>query len=95
MICNLGNEEPRFYVYTMEMGRVIDRATRGFAVRAREDAQAMAQETGLDGAQWLIEGRRGQTYHAIDRWSPRGTVHDLGSLFFDLAGPPLAGIDLY
>jgi hypothetical protein len=53
------------------------------------------EEVGLDGAQWLIEGRRGQTYHAIDRWSPRGAVHDLGRLFFDLAGPPLAGVELY
>jgi hypothetical protein len=50
---------------------------------------------GLDGAQWLVEGRRGGLYHAVHRWSPGGTVHDLGRLFFSLAGRPLAGIDLY
>ena len=49
---------------------------------------------GFDGAQWLIEGRRGDIYHAIHRWSPRGAVRDIGRLFFDLAGPPLATIDL-
>lgn len=25
---------------------------------------------GADGAQWLLEGRRGDQYHAVDRWSP-------------------------
>jgi hypothetical protein len=25
---------------------------------------------GLDGARWIIEGRRGQRYHAVDWWSP-------------------------
>lgn len=25
---------------------------------------------GLDGAQWLLEARRGNDYHAVDRWSP-------------------------
>lgn len=25
---------------------------------------------GLDGAQWILEGRRGQTYHLWDVWSP-------------------------
>lgn len=25
---------------------------------------------GADGAQWLLEGRRGNQYHAVDRWSP-------------------------
>jgi hypothetical protein len=50
---------------------------------------------GLDGAWWLIEGRRGDVYHAINRWSPGGAVRDLGRLFFALAGPPLAKVDLY
>ena len=50
---------------------------------------------GLDGAQWLIEGRRGATYHFVSRWSPGGVVRDLGRLFFALAGPPLAHIELY
>jgi hypothetical protein len=25
---------------------------------------------GADGAQWLLEARRGSEYHAVDRWSP-------------------------
>lgn len=25
---------------------------------------------GLDGAQWVLEGRRGDEYHAVDRWTP-------------------------
>jgi hypothetical protein len=50
---------------------------------------------GLDGADWLIEGRRGDTYHAIHRWSPEGAIHDLGRVFFELAGPPLSGVRLY
>ena len=49
----------------------------------------------LDGAQWLIKGRRGDIYHSVDRWSPEGAVHDLGRLFFALAGPPLASVELY
>ncbi|WP_316171537.1 MULTISPECIES: hypothetical protein [unclassified Bradyrhizobium] len=49
---------------------------------------------GLDGAQWLIEGRRGDVYHSVDRWCPRGALHDLGRLFFALAGPALRGMRL-
>ena len=25
---------------------------------------------GLDGAQWILEGRKGEQYHVVDRWSP-------------------------
>ena len=39
---------------------------------------------GLDGAQWIIEARRGQTYHIVDRWSGGG-IHFLGLLFLELA----------
>lgn len=45
------------------------------------------ERTGLDGAQWLIEGWRNDTYHWVDRWSPAGKVRILGGLFFALAGP--------
>jgi hypothetical protein len=34
-------------------------------------------------------------YRAIKRWSPGGAIHDLGRTFLDLAGPPVADIDLY
>jgi hypothetical protein len=51
---------------------------------------------GLDGAFWTIEGRRKDIFRAVSRWSPRDeAVHDLGRLFFDLAGPPLVEIKLY
>jgi hypothetical protein len=51
---------------------------------------------GLDGAFWTIEGRRKDIYRVTSRWSPRdATVHDLGSLFFELARPPLAKISIY
>jgi hypothetical protein len=68
--------------------------------RALEASDFWALDTqdkrlGLDGAQWLIEGRRGDTYHSISRWSSRGAVGDLGRLFFALAGPPLTDVRLY
>jgi len=27
---------------------------------------------GLDGAQWVLEGRKGSQYHVVDRWTPQG-----------------------
>ncbi len=53
------------------------------------------EQFGLDGAQWLIEGRRGDIYRSVRRWSPRGAVYDLGRLFFAFAGRPLADLRLY
>ena len=50
---------------------------------------------GLDGADWLIDGHRGELCHAVRRWSPNGVIYDLGRLLFDLSGPPLAGVGLY
>jgi hypothetical protein len=47
---------------------------------------------GLDGAFWTIEGRRKDIFRVVSRWSPRDeTVHDLGSLFFELSRRPLRG----
>jgi len=54
-----------------------------------------SSDMGLDGASWLIEGRRKDAYHSIYRWSPSGPLFDLGRLFFDLAGRPLAEVELY
>lgn len=31
---------------------------------------AYSEWIGLDGAQWVLEARRGNDYHAVDRWSP-------------------------
>jgi hypothetical protein len=50
---------------------------------------------GFDGADWLIEGRHGDSYHSVSRWSPTDAVFDLGQIFFRLAGSPLAGVTLY
>ncbi len=50
---------------------------------------------GLDGAYWTIKGRRKDIFRAVHRWSPHGAIHDLGRLFFALAGPPLAEAGLY
>src|SRR6185503_15892511 len=37
------------------------------------------QSSGADGARWLVEGRRGDEYHLVDRWSPdRGRYRALG-----------------
>jgi hypothetical protein len=56
---------------------------------------ASENRRGLDGADWLIEGRHKDIYHAVRRWSPYGEIHDLGRLFFAMAGSPLAGVKLY
>jgi hypothetical protein len=50
---------------------------------------------GLDGANWLIEGRRSDVYRAVRRWSPTGAFFDLGRVFLDIAGPPITDIRLY
>ena len=56
---------------------------------------ASGNRSGLDGANWLIEGRRKDIYHAVHRWSPCGEIHDLARLFFAMAGSPLADVELY
>ena len=56
--------------------------------------EARDERLGLDGAWWLIEGRRGDVYHSVHRWSPGGAVRDLGHLFA-LAGSPLTDIELH
>jgi hypothetical protein len=36
-------------------------------------------KSGLDGAQWIIEGVKGRRYHVVDRWSPQdGAVRVIG-----------------
>lgn len=53
---------------------------------------AVEARVGLDGAHWLIEGRRGDRYRRWVLWSPDGAFERLGRVFFDLAGQPLADI---
>jgi len=43
-------------------------------------------EVQTDGEQWIIESRRGQRYHVVERWSPGGEFKDLGELFLEAAG---------
>jgi hypothetical protein len=40
----------------------------------------------LGGTDWYLAGRRRRDYHYITRWSPHGTLWELGRLLFDLAG---------
>jgi hypothetical protein len=50
---------------------------------------------GLDRAFWTIEGRT-DIFRAISRWSPREAgMYGLGRLFFELAGRPLAELEIY
>jgi len=43
---------------------------------------SVRDQTGTDGAQWIIEGIKNGTYHVVDRWSPKaGVVRDLGLTF--------------
>lgn len=56
---------------------------------------ALEFDFSLDGANWLIEGRRRDVYRAVRRWSPNGAIFDLGRVFLDIAGPPIADIRLY
>lgn len=37
---------------------------------------------GVDGAQWITEGKKDGTCHVVDRWSPeKGPYHELGVSF--------------
>jgi hypothetical protein len=40
---------------------------------------------GIDGAEWIVEARRGGDYHLTTQWSPReGAVRRLGLAFLDV-----------
>ena len=68
-----------------EPGSVVERKTRRLSdtevARFREmlarvqfwRPQPIDDRLGLDGAQWILEGRRGQTYHLWDVWSPENS----------------------
>jgi hypothetical protein len=58
--------------------------------------QPSRRDLGLDGAQWVIEGRRVDAYHVVDRWSPRGGPYrDAGLAFLQLAGLSATGKEVY
>jgi hypothetical protein len=49
---------------------------------------------GIDGAEWIIEGRDGDRYHVVRRWSPvAGPVRDIGLLLLGIANLMPSGID--
>jgi hypothetical protein len=53
-------------------------------------------ELGLDGAQWIIEGRRAAQYHVVDRWTPKkGSYRDAGLHFLQLSGLSVPEKELY
>jgi hypothetical protein len=56
---------------------------------------AIIASRGLDGSDWRFEGRRKDIYRAVSRLSPRAALYELGRLFFELAGPPLAKVRIY
>jgi len=50
-----------------------------------------------DGAQWIVEGLKGGTYHLVDRQSPEnGVAWELGRMFlFELAKLKLPKDEIY
>ena len=62
-----------------------------WAISPEEERQGIL----LDGAEWVIEGRRCDVYRVVRRGSPRGAIYDLGRVFLDIAGPPIDDIQLY
>ena len=58
--------------------------------------QAPADLDGADGAQWILEGRRGDQYHIVDRWSPEsGPYHEASLLFLSAAGIKIKPDEVY
>jgi hypothetical protein len=52
--------------------------------------------SGADGAQWILEGRRGDEYHVVDRWSPqKGRYRKVGLQFLRLAGIVVPTSEVY
>ena len=41
-------------------------------------------ELGLDGTEYIVEGRDRDTYHVVDRWEADGPFRRLCDLFVDL-----------
>jgi len=47
--------------------------------------QSLETKRGLDGSEWLIEGLLNGNYYIVQRWSPKTTIKDLGSIFIELS----------
>ena len=51
---------------------------------------------GLDGSQWVIEGRKANIYHAIHRWSPEnGEARLIGLRFLSMSKLNIATDEIY
>jgi hypothetical protein len=69
----------------------------GFIAKLNESAfwelPSSESTTGIDGAQWVFEGRQGDRRKFLHRWSPRsGLLRDLGLYFLALSGLPSAEV---
>ena len=42
-------------------------------------------DSGFDGARWIVEARRNEQYHIVDRWGPDSALGSVGRLFLNLA----------
>ena len=52
-------------------------------------------EPGEDGARWVVEARRANGYHVVDRWSPRGDFRSIGLRFLAVAKVSIPAAELY
>lgn len=50
-------------------------------------AAASSPSRGMDGTTWVIEGQKGNAYHAVERWEG-GMIKDLGEMLVNLSGWP-------
>jgi hypothetical protein len=49
--------------------------------------QTESKDIGLDGARWVLEGKKDKQYHIVDRWSPRsGSYLETCSYLLKLSG---------
>jgi hypothetical protein len=82
-----------------EPGRLTQEATRALTPADVETLQKLlqtgefwvlpsqAEESGMDGAQWIFEVRDSTRYHYIDRWCPQdGVAYDVGRHLMTLSG---------
>ena len=75
-LCNgAGGYEPRQFIIAKQ--KQIDEITREKFKTLLNQIDFWNMETdikkiGLDGSQWILEGKNVDKYHVVDRWTPRG-----------------------
>ena len=51
---------------------------------------------GFDGAEWILEGRRGNRYQVMRQWSPKsGPLKSLGLLLLKMSGLDVPSKEVY